>query len=245
MNVVIVDDSRLARSELRELLAGCEGWQLAGEAENVAGAVQLVDQLQPDLLLLDIHLPDGDGFAVLDQLQHLPQVIFTTAYDQYALRAFEVNALDYLLKPIEAARLQEALKRVAAAAKTPAAASGADNGEATPVRKSRQDQIFIRDGERCHFVRLADVFLFEVDGNYTRVCFRDQRPLLARALGYLEERLDTRVFFRANRQQIINLDYIAGIENWVGDGLLVSLKNGARIEVSRRQARELRTLMEL
>lgn len=245
MNVVIVDDSRLARSELRELLAGCEGWQLTGEAENVAGAVQLVDQLQPDLLLLDIHLPDGDGFAVLDQLQHLPQVIFTTAYDQYALRAFEVNALDYLLKPIEAARLQEALKRVAAAAKTPAAASGADNGEAAPVRKSRQDQIFIRDGERCHFVRLADVFLFEVDGNYTRVCFRDQRPLLARALGYLEERLDTRVFFRANRQQIINLDYIAGIENWVGDGLLVSLKNGARIEVSRRQARELRTLMEL
>ncbi len=245
MKVVIVEDSRLARNELRELLDDCAGWQLAGEAENVAQAVPLIDTVKPELLLLDIHLPDGDGFAVLDQLQHVPQVIFTTAYDQYALRAFEVNALDYLLKPIEAARLQEALKRAENAAKTSSLAAIADSGDTAPQRKSRQDQIFIRDGERCHFVRLADVFLFEVDGNYTRVCFRDQRPLLARALGYLEERLDARVFFRANRQQIINLDYIAGVENWVGDGLLVSLKNGARIEVSRRQARELRTLMEL
>jgi two-component system LytT family response regulator len=241
---VVVDDSRLARSELCELVAEQKEHSVIGEAENIQQAVSVVDTLKPDLLLLDIHLPDGDGFSVLEQCEHLPKVIFTTAYDQYAVRAFAVNALDYLLKPIERERFLTALTR-AEQEHTRMQTEPAPQPAPEAPRKSRHDQIFIRDGEACHFVRLNEVFLFEVDGNYTRVHFRDQRPLMLRSLGYLEQRLDPTVFFRANRQQIINLDYVSGVESWVNEGLLLKLKSGQQIESSRRQARELKALLEL
>lgn len=238
MKVIIVDDSRLARNELRELLGDID-IDVIGEAANVAEAVQRIDALQPDLVLLDIQLPDGDGFALLEQLNFLPQVIFTTAFDQFALRAFEVNALDYLQKPIEPKRLQQALQRVSEVKPDGMAK------ESSALRKSRDEQIFIRDGERCYFVKLAEIMLFEVDGNYTRAYFRDQKPLLPRALSYLDARLDAEIFFRASRQHIVNLDFIASVEPDVGDGLLLQLKNGKTISVSRRQARELRDRLEL
>lgn len=244
MKIVVVDDSRLARSELCELVAERKEHSVIGEAENVQQAVSVIDALKPELLLLDIHLPDGDGFSVLEQCEHLPKVIFTTAYDQYAVRAFAVNALDYLLKPIERERFLAALAR-AEQEHTQRQNEPAPPPAPEAARKSRHDQIFIRDGEACHFVRLSEVFLFEVDGNYTRVHFRDQRPLMLRSLGYLEQRLDPTVFFRANRQQIINLDYVSGVESWINEGLLLKLKSGQQIESSRRQARELKALLEL
>lgn len=236
MNIIIVEDSRLARNELREMLKAHSDVEVIAEAENVQQGIQLIDHHKPDLLLLDIHLPDGDGFQLLEQLQHVPQVIFTTAYDQHALRAFQVNALDYLLKPIEPERLQTALQKVRQNAVAEA--------DTVIERKGRQDQLFIRDGEHCHFVRLGEVALFEVEGNYTRVHFRDQKPLLARSLGYLEQRLDPSVFFRANRQELINFDYIQRIEPGVGEGYIVTMKNGREIQVSRRQAKELRDHLE-
>lgn len=238
-----MDDSRLARNELRDLLSAFEHIEVIGEAGNVADAVARIDALKPDVVLLDIQLPDGDGFAVLEQVHTMPRVVFTTAFDHYALRAFEVNALDYLQKPIEPERLRQALERASESALSNSA-STADVSTPLP-RKQRDEQIFIRDGERCYFLKLAEIMLFEVEGNYTRAYFRDQKPLLPRALSYLDERLDERQFFRANRQHIVNLDFVNRIEPDVGDGLIMHLKNGKSVSVSRRQAKELRDRLEL
>jgi two-component system LytT family response regulator len=238
MNIVIVDDSRLARKELAGLLREHPAHAIVGEAGDVQSATDLVDRLRPDLLLLDIHLPDGSGFDLLERVDHLPKVIFTTAYEHHALQAFEVNALDYLLKPITAERLAQALQRIAAEERSVAR-------DAQPAGRRADQHLFIRDGERCHFVKLRDIRLLEVDGNYVRVYFRDAKALLGRSLNYVEEKLDPAVFFRANRQQIVNLDFIARIDPSVGDGLLIRLEDGREIEVSRRQARELKQRLEL
>lgn len=236
MDIIIVEDSRLARAELREMLSRLPDCTLVGESESVATARKLIDDKRPDLILLDIQLPDGDGFALIEQLDHVPQVIFTTAYDQHAVAAFEVNALDYLLKPIEADRLATSLERARSMQTEP--------GEPTK-KKTRGDQLFIRDGERCHFVQLNDIFLCEIAGNYTEVHFNNDKALLHRSLNYLEQHLDEQVFFRANRQQLVNLNYVASIEPWITDGLLIRLRNGLEVETSRRQARQLRELLEI
>jgi len=237
MRIAIVDDSRLARAELREMLKSIESAQLIGEAVDTESARQLIESEKPDLVLLDIHMPGKDGFALLE-LDHVPAVIFVTAFDEFALRAFEVNALDYLLKPVTPERLQRALAKFDAQEKT-------DADSAPPRVRGRSERIFLRDGDRCWFVRLAEVRLLSVEGNYTRVHFGKEKPLLGRSLQYLEERLDPSVFFRANRQQIVNLDWIERVDPWIGDGLRVVLKDGSEVEVSRRQARELREMMEI
>jgi two-component system LytT family response regulator len=234
MKVLIVDDSRLARKELSELVAEQASLQVIAEAGDVATAVAAINKYKPDLVLLDIHLPDGDGFDVLEQSDFTPQVIFTTAYEQHALRAFEFNALDYLLKPVTAPRLIQALERL----------QKPEDKQKAPV-KTGDDQIFIRDGEHCHFVRLYEVRLLSVEGNYLRLFFRDTKALLHRSLNYIEERFDPSLFFRANRQQMVNMDYVARIEPWLNDGLLLILKDGTEVEVSRRQARELKQRLEL
>ncbi|MEX1033813.1 MAG: LytTR family DNA-binding domain-containing protein [Cellvibrionaceae bacterium] len=236
MNIVMVEDSRLARNELRELMKRFPEHRIVGEAENVAEGIALIDAERPDLVLLDIQLPDGDGFSLLEKIEHVPQVVFTTAYDEHALAAFAVNALDYLLKPIEHERLAQSLARAAKASEP------VPHGRA---KKSRDDQIFIRDGERCFFVRLTDVYFCEVEGNYTRVYFSNQKALLSRSLGYLAEHLDEQIFFRANRQQLVNLDFVESVEPWVNEGLLLKLKQGMEVEVSRRQTKLLRDLMAL
>jgi two-component system LytT family response regulator len=236
MKILIVEDSRLARKELFGLLAQHPEHQVAGEAENVKEAIALVDALRPDLLLLDINLPDGSGFDVLEQSNFTPQVIFTTAYEQHALQAFEVNALDYLLKPVTAERLALALQKVAGSAST--------KMPKPPIRYAGE-HLFVRDGERCHFVKYHEIRLLEVDGNYVKLFFRDTRAMLAKSMNYVEERLDPQLFFRANRQQIVNLDYIAAIEPWIGDGLMIRMQDGKEVEVSRRQARELKQRLEL
>lgn len=238
MKVIIVEDSRLARAELKDLLSHHPNIELVAEAVDVASALVAIESHKPDLLLLDIHLPDGDGFDLLEQCNWTPRVIFTTAYDQHALRAFEVNALDYLLKPIT----QEALGRALDKAAIPLVTTESTQEKSI---KGRDDQLFIRDGEHCHFVRLGEISLINVEGNYVRVFFRNTKALLCRSLNYVEERLDPAIFFRANRQQMVNMDFVARIEPWIGDGLMLSLKDGTRVEVSRRQARELKQRLTL
>lgn len=239
MRIYIVEDSRLARQELRTLLAAIPDADIVGEAAELAPAREAIDTLQPELLLLDVELPGATGFDLLDQLEHVPLVVFTTAYDQHALAAFERNALDYLLKPIDAARLEAALAkarerlRPAAPAVPAAAVKGAD------------DMVFLRDGERCWFVRLGDIAGFEACGNYAQAWFDGQRPLLARTLTALEERLDPQLFFRASRSHLINLRWIQGIAPWHNDGYRVTLRDGHQVEVSRRQAKLLRERLEL
>lgn len=237
MRIFIVEDSRLARQELRTLLAAVPDAEIVGEAAELAAAREAIDTLTPELLLLDVELPGATGFDLLDQLEHLPLVVFTTAYDQHALAAFERNALDYLLKPIEPARLEAALAKARARLRPAAAAATGTRGA--------DDMVFLRDGERCWFVRLGDIAGFEACGNYAQAWFEGQRPLIHRTLTALEERLDPQLFFRASRSHLINLRWIQAIEPWHNDGYRVTLRDGHTVEVSRRQARLLREKLEL
>ena len=241
MKTLIVDDTRLARQELKTLLAGHPDIELVGEADDLPAARDAVQRLQPDLLLLDIQLPSGTGFDLLEQLDSLPLVIFTTAYDQYALRAFESNALDYLIKPVAPERLAAALER----ARLRKGVAQPRGDERTGAPLGPDDTVFLRDGERCWFVALRDISHLMVEGNYVRVWFQGQRAMLARSLNALEARLDPNLFFRANRNTLVNLRHIASIDPWVNDGYQLKLRDGNEIEVSRRQARELRERLSL
>ncbi len=231
MTALIVDDERLGRAELRRLLAAHAEVEIAGEARDGEEALSLIRDLKPDLLFLDVQMPGRTGFEVLEELEHVPLVIFTTAYDEYALRAFEVNALDYLLKPVAPDRLAAALARAARRKARPAVDAG--------------QRIFVKDGERCWFVALREIALLESEGNYARLYFAGNRPLVLRSLNYLEERLDPAVFFRASRKHILNLRFIEGIGPWANGGFLVRLKGGMEVEMSRRQAQKFREVMSL
>ena len=227
MKALIVDDEPPARRELRRMLAAFPWIEIVGEAANVDEAEARIGELSPQLLFLDIQMPGGHGFELLTRLDRAPRVIFTTAHDEHAVRAFEVNALDYLLKPIDPARLAEALSRAQGAA--------ADRTPATHL-----EQIFVKDGSRCWFVPLREVRLLASEGNYVRLSWGSHRPLLARALVSLEKRLDPERFFRANRSQIVNLDFIESVELGEGATLHVQLRDGPEVEISRRQARQFR-----
>jgi len=196
--------------------------------------------LKPDLLLLDVQMPGETGIEFLESLEPpVPNVIFTTAYDEFAVKAFELNALDYLLKPVDPARLAAAIERI------PGLREKEPAKYARPGILEASDKVFVREGERCWFVEVGQIRLLESEGNYTRVHFGDAQPQLFRSLNAMEERLDPKFFFRANRRQIINLAWIAGIEPWFSSGLLVQLKGGAKVELSRRQAQEFRDRMSL
>jgi two-component system, LytTR family, response regulator len=230
MKAIIIDDEPPARRELRRLLADFPWIEIIGEAGNIAQAAGMIEELSPALVFLDIQMPGGSGFDLLTRLEHLPQVIFTTAHDEHAVRAFEVNALDYLLKPIDPARLASALARV-----------GGANTMRPPQPDAALEQLFVRDGPRCWFVPLREVRLLTSEGNYVRLSWGKTQPLLGRALATLEQRLDPNRFFRANRRQIINLDYIENVELGVNGRLHVQLREGPEVEISRRQARLFKT----
>lgn len=242
LRVLIVDDARLARAELRTLLAQFEHVELVGEAEDVPQACTEIARLHPDLVLLDIQMPSGSGFDVLEALERVPAVVFTTAYDQYALRAFEANALDYLLKPVDPARLSAAIEKARQLLASPRDA-GIERGHRGTL--GAEDQVFLRDGERCWFVATSEISRIVVDGNYVRVWFRGHSALLARSLSALENRLDPALFFRANRNTLVNLRHIRTVEPSLADGYTLDLRDGSQVEVSRRQARELRERLAL
>jgi two-component system LytT family response regulator len=246
MKALLIDDERLARSELRRLLAAFPEIEIAGEAANAKQAREQLAALQPTLLFLDVQMPGETGMELLESLEPpAPHVIFTTAYDEFAVKAFELNALDYLLKPVDPARLASAIEKLRAKINgAPAAESGAAKTTARE-RLAAEDKVFVREGDRCWFVEVKTIRLLESEGNYTRVHFDNAQPQLFRSLNAMEERLDPKYFFRANRRQIINLAWIDKIEPWFSGGLLVHLKGGAKIELSRRQAQEFREKMSL
>ena len=240
MKAIIIDDERLAREELKKLLAPYPEIQIVGEAANADTAIESIKQLKPDILFLDIQMPGKSGFDLLEDISGVPEIVFVTAYDEYAIRAFEVNAIDYLLKPVQASRLAETIKKIL----------NKDVSEKQEIKEQTQalndnDQVFVKDGEKCWFVKLSDVRLFESEGNYVRVHFEKNRPLILRSLNNLDERLSNRTFFRASRKHIINLKWVEGIENWFNGGLMVKLKGGEQIEISRRQAAKLKDMMSL
>jgi two-component system, LytTR family, response regulator len=239
LKVILIDDERLARSELKRLLQEFPDVEVIGEAANANEGLEKIEALNPDLIFLDIQMPGKTGFDMLTQLEKAPHVIFVTAYDEYALKAFDVNAMDYLMKPVDPKRLADALLKV----------HQKDEEELLSYNNrgllGEHDQVFVKDGERCWFVKLSDVRLFESVGNYAKVFFGNNKPLILKSLNALEERLDEKVFFRANRKHIINLRMIEKIEPYFNGGLLLDLIGGEKIEVSRRQAVKFKEMMSL
>lgn len=246
MKAVIIDDERPARQELRTLLGDHPGIEVCGEAENVTTALKLIAAEKPELVFLDIQMPGKSGFDLIEALPapH-PHIIFTTAFDEYAVRAFEINALDYLMKPINPKRLQTALERlqdheVVSAAEASETAGNGANGPWT-----EEDRVFVREKDRCWFVPIKSIRLIESEGNHSRIHFERERPLLHRTLGSLEEKLPAKMFLRANRAQIVNLSFVESIEPWFSGSLKVKLRDGVEIEFSRRQAQLFRERMSL
>ncbi len=244
MRAIIIDDERLARTELRKLLQDFPEVEVVDEASNAEEGIQKIESHNPDLIFLDIQMPGKTGFEMLQELDHAPTVVFTTAYDDYALKAFEVNALDYLLKPIEPKRLADAVEKVKKV-HTEVSGSPAAPGFTQHSLLGENDQVFVKDGDRCWFVRLSEVRLFESVGNYAKVFFGNNKPLILKSLNALEERLDPKTFFRANRKHIVNLQAIEKVESYFNGGLLLELKGGEKIEVSRRQTVKFKEMMSL
>jgi two-component system, LytTR family, response regulator len=244
---IIIDDERLARSELKKLLQDHPEIEVVAEAANANEGIEKIEHMAPDLVFLDIQMPGKTGFDLLTELDRLPQVIFTTAYDEYALKAFEVNALDYLLKPIEPRRLADALHKLEYLEEKDSAAvpSSLNSSVVNRGTLGENDQVFVKDGERCWFVKLSEIRLFESVGNYAKVFFSTHKPLILKSLNALEERLDEKVFFRANRKHIVNLRMIEKVEPYFNGGLLLEIKGGEKIEVSRRQAVKFKEMMSL
>lgn len=238
IKTIVVDDERLARNELVKILKEFPEIEIIAEAINVSDAKEKIEELNPQLIFLDIQMPGSKtGFDLLNELEFLPKVVFTTAYNEYAIKAFDYNALDYLLKPIDAKRLAEAIQKVK---------KGIE--QERNIQKnvlSKEDQVFVKDGERCWFVKLNDVRLFESVGNYAKVYFGTNKPLILKSLNSLEERLDTKIFFRANRKHIINLQKVVKIDSQFNGGLKVTLDGGEDIEISRRQTVKFRDTMSL
>ena len=238
INAVIVEDSRLARNELKELIKDYPNINLLGEAENVDQGIELINSTKPDLLFLDINMPEKDGFQLLEELDEAPMVIFTTAFDEYAIKSFEYNALDYLMKPINNKRFEQALEKITERLKQQT------NTDNTQQKLTENSQIFIKDGEQCWLVKIADISLFEIVGNYTRVYFNGNKPLLYKSLNQIEEKLPT-AFFRCNRQQIINTNHIKNVIPWFSGKLKLEMNNGEEIEISRRQSQNFKERMSL
>lgn len=240
MKALIIDDSRLARKELHTLLKEHPEIEILGEAANAMDAKEKIEELRPELIFLDIEMPGKTGFELLEDLDSAPQVIFTTAFDEYALKSFEYNALDYLLKPVQPLRLKKAIEKLLQDQVSSVSLPVVDEPR---EMLGENDQVFVKDGEQCWFVKLKQVHLLQIEGNHTRIFFDKNQPLIARSLNYMEQRLDPKTFFRANRQHIINLQWIDKITPWFSGNLKVLLKTGEEIEISRRQANKFKELL--
>lgn len=236
MKVIIVDDSRLARKELLNLLKPFGNIDVIAETGDPDDAIKQINLLKPELIFLDIQMPGKNGFELLDTINHQPMVIFTTAYDEYALRSFEYDAVDYLLKPVDPKRLASSLNKVI------------ETKGSEPIvgsRLSANSSVFIKDGDECWFVEITKIQHFESLGNYTKVYFDNHHPLLHKSLNQIELRLPEGLFFRANRQSIINLRFINSVDLNVNNNLLIVLKNGTEVEISRRNTAKFKQLLSL
>jgi two-component system LytT family response regulator len=239
MRAVIVDDERLARKELRRLLDEHPEIEIIGECSNGMEAIEFINAHKPDLVFMDIEMPELNGFEVLEKIDKTPAIVFVTAYNDYALKAFEVNALDYVLKPVDPERLRETI------AKLHEENEEIDTDGLNRATLRKDDQIFIKDGEKCWFIKLESIKLFESEGNYVRIYFDKFKPLVLKSLNSLENKLDAKLFFRANRKYIINLQQVKHIENWFNGGLQVTMDDERKVEISRRQAVKFKAMMSL
>ena len=225
---IIIDDERLAREEVKRALEKHQEFEIIGEASHVDEAISLIEELQPDILFLDIHMPGKSGFDLLEELTNVPDVVFTTAYDQYAVKAFEMNALDYLVKPLRDERFSKTIEKVKVEL--------SKRVKLKPTTMPMHQKIFIKDGEKCHFIPLTDIHFIESLENYARLYFGSNKAMIKRSLNLLAEKLDSKVFFRVNRSQMINIHYIKEIHPHFNNKLHIILTTGEKVEVSSRQS---------
>jgi two-component system LytT family response regulator len=238
IKTILVDDERLARQELKYLLQDYPDIQIIDEAENVDEALEKIHRLQPDLIFLDIEMPEKNGFDLLEELEFIPKIVFVTAYNQYAIQAFESEAMDYLLKPMKSERLSRTIEKIRSDIQQSRVTEAVSEGRLPPEKR-----IFLKDGEKCYFVRLTEIYMIESVGNYCRFHFGGNRPMIHRSLNKIQERLDPQIFFRANRQQIINTEYIADIDSYYKGGMKVVLNNGIELEISTRNSVAFKEMM--
>jgi len=237
MKAIIIDDERLARQELKTLLSIHKEIEIIAECHDADSAKEKIIEIKPDIIFCDIQMPGKSGLELVEEISATVDVVFITAHDEHAIKAFEVNAFDYLLKPVQPERLSETIKKLS----VKDSANRPDN--TSPL--TDQDTVFIKDGDKCWLIKLEEIRLFESEGNYVRVYFDTFRPLILRSLNSLETRLNEKQFFRASRRHMINLSYVSSIEPWFNGGLNVKMKDGKEIEISRRQAVRLKDLMSL
>ncbi|MDB4292411.1 LytTR family DNA-binding domain-containing protein [Maribacter sp.] len=226
-NVILIDDERLAREEVKRNLAHHPEFTIVGEADNAADGIQLIETKNPQLVFLDIQMPEKSGFDLLEELTTVPEIVFTTAYSEYAAKAFEVNALDYLVKPIREERFAKSMEKV--------------KEELLKTSQTRSEflmhhKVFIKDGAQCYFIPVAAIRYIESMENYARLHFNDQKAMLKRSLNSIEKKLDPTVFFRINRKQIINIQHIKEVQSHFNNRLRIVLNTDEVFEISSRQS---------
>lgn len=240
--VMIVDDEAPARERLLRMLSKIEGVEVIGEAKDGLEAFEQIERLQPDLVLLDIQMPGLDGFGVLDALQDPPPIVFVTAYDEYALRAFEVSAVDYLLKPYSQDRLEAAVHRARTTTfSKEALAQRSDSLFESLVEQGRfLTRLAVQDREKIRLLDVSDIDWFSIEGGVLMTHTEEAAYVTRSTLDNLETRLDPEHFFRAHRSTIVNLDRVQEIIPWFKGSYKLRLKTGVDVDLSRARARELR-----
>lgn len=235
MKAIVVEDSRIAREGLIEMLGQFTEVTIVGEAEHPTPALELIREKRPDVIFLDIHMPGETGFELLEKLDYIPRIIFTTAYSEYAIKSFDYHTIDYLLKPISQERLALAIAKLNTTSDEPPT-------ETKPALEMN-NKIFVKDDDKCHLVTLESIRYFESCKNHVRIFFNQESAFVKKSLNQIEERLPKKFFFRANRQFIVNLQAINAIEEGIHDGYVITMDNGVTIDISRRQATDLKDIL--
>jgi len=247
MKAIVVEDSRLAREGLVRMLKDYPQLTVVGQADHPSSALTLVNETHPDVIFLDIHMPGGSGFELLEKLSYLPHIIFTTAYSEHAIRSFDFNTVDYLLKPISKERLTVAIDKLLARTESNAAedTEQPDKDKNQPVKDPLEahSKILVKDGDHCFLIQLDTIRYIESQKNYVQLFFENNKAFVKKSLNSIEERLPKSLFFRVNRQFIVNLQEIRRIEESISDGYIITMSDSKELEISRRNAIELKELL--
>lgn len=232
---LVVDDERLARKDLSNMLAEISGIEVIGESEDVPSAIKAIEELKPDIVFLDIQMPGQTGFDLVEQISFDGKIIFVTAYDEFALRAFEINALDYLMKPVNKERLGKAIERIEKEEKPTIN---------THTKLTYSDKLFTTVGSKIQFLKISSIKLIQSDGDYTYITTNDgTKGLITKTMKEWEERLPENDFLRVHRNSIINTNFIDKVEKWFNYSFRVTLKDMEEpVVISRRYAKKLKDM---
>lgn len=248
MKVAVVEDSELAREGLVSMLASYPDLELICAADHTDTALEVLKDTAADALFLDIHMPGSSGFELLASLGYSPLIVFTTAYSEYAIRSFDFNTVDYLLKPISRQRLEQAIvklrRQYAALSNTSRSQFDSEHSQQDEPALEPSSRLFIKDNDKCHLTELANIRYFESCKNEARAFFGGNKAFIKRSMNELERRLPAKMFFRANRQYIVNLQAVQSIEE-SDIGFSLTMSDGKKIEISRRRATQLTETLRL